>query len=136
MAIIITFLNLATNIAIFICICYNASRLRDMRISIVNRRKPRRSHLRGFLFLFLNGSLDHRLVACYLSPSSHLQMRWLTTPATTAMIRDMRYSIANTPFLSPDLGRQQKHYIIRICFLLYFFLKKVWQCQIIFFRQF
>ena len=76
----------------------------------------------GFLFLF-DGGLDHRLVAYFLSLSNHLQMRWLITPAMTAIIRDISISIANTPFLSPDPGRQHKNYIILLLPILHIFSK-------------
>lgn len=47
----------------------------------------------GFSIPFLCGGLNHRLVTDYSSPSSHLQMRWQTTPAMTAMINDIAISI-------------------------------------------
>ena len=39
-----------------------------------------------------------RLVTGYFLLSSHLQMRWLTTPAVTASKKDTRASKPNTPF--------------------------------------
>ena len=55
-------------------------------------------HLRGFLFPFWHGGLNHRLVTDYSSLSNHLQMRWLITLATTAIIKDRSKSMSNTPF--------------------------------------
>lgn len=54
---------------------------------------------RGFLFLFLHGGLNHRLVTDYSSLSSHLQMRWLITLAATAIMKGRNKSMLNTPFL-------------------------------------
>ena len=55
----------------------------------------------GFSLPFAMTAYSIRLVTDYLSLSSHLQMRWLITPATAAIIRDVTISILGTPFLSP-----------------------------------
>lgn len=52
----------------------------------------------GFSIPFLHGGLNHRLVTDYSSLSNHLQMRWLITLATTAIIKDRSNSMSNTPF--------------------------------------
>lgn len=46
----------------------------------------------------------HRLVADYLSLSSHLQMRWQITPAKTATIRETIISILDTPPFRASIG--------------------------------
>ena len=79
----------------------------------------------GVFYAFYYGGLDHRLVAYFLSLSSHLQMRWLITPAATAIIRDIKTSIASTPFLSPDLGRQRIDYTIIATHILLFPVFKI-----------
>ena len=44
------------------------------------------------------GYQSHRLVTDYSSPSNHLQMKWQTTPAATAIIKDKINSMGSTPF--------------------------------------
>ena len=56
------------------------------------QRKATSRDLVAFLFPFLYGGSDHRPVTGYLSPSNHLLMRWQTTPAITATIKDMNTS--------------------------------------------
>lgn len=80
------------------CICYNAVRLKDRSYPCRMATKTPERHLRGSLFPFLHGGLNHRLVTDYSSLSNHLQMRWLTTLATTAMTKDRNNSMSNTPF--------------------------------------
>ena len=52
----------------------------------------------GVFYSFCYGGLDHRLITDYLSPSNHLQTRWLITPATTAITRDVIASTWTPPF--------------------------------------
>ena len=72
------------------CICYNADRLRDIKSPLWAQAKTPEMRPPGFSMPFYYGGLDHRLVAYFLSLSSHLQMRWLITPAATAIIRDIK----------------------------------------------
>ena len=62
------------------------------------KRKPQGVAFLGVFYAFGYGGLNHRLVTDYLFLSSHLQMRWLITPAITETIRDSNISIINTPF--------------------------------------
>lgn len=107
------------------CICYNADRLRDIKSPLWAQAKTPEMRPPGFSMPFYYGGLDHRLVAYFLSLSSHLQMRWLITPAATAIIRDIKTSIASTPFLSPDLGRQRIDYTIIATHILLFSALKI-----------
>lgn len=83
------------------CICYNASRLKRYKSSTWTTNENPGAATPGFSIPFWYGGLDHRPVTDYLSPSNHLQTRWLITPATTAITRDTITSNMNTSFLSP-----------------------------------
>ena len=72
-----------------------------LRVSMVTRKmKTPEVATPGFSIPFEYGGLDHRLVTDYLSLSSHLQTRWLITPAATAIIRDVIVSIWTPPSCS------------------------------------
>lgn len=60
----------------------------------ISQQKPRRRHPLGFSIPFLQGGLCPRLVAGYFSLSSHLQMRWQTTPAVTERRKVISVSIS------------------------------------------
>ncbi|MCI8536776.1 MAG: hypothetical protein HFG68_14660 [Hungatella sp.] len=47
---------------------------------------------------FWYGGLSHRLITDYLSLSNHLQIKWLITPATTAVTKDRTSFIASASF--------------------------------------
>ena len=66
------------------------------------KRKPQGAQFLGVFYSVFYGGLNHRLVTDYLSPSNQLLMKWLTTPAATAIINDKSVSTSDTSFLSPD----------------------------------
>ena len=87
------------------CICYNASRQREVNSPCnltINIKNPRAATL-GFSILFLMAEQIHRLVTDYLSLSNHLMMQWQITPPTTVTIREVRKSKWFTSFLLPVL---------------------------------
>lgn len=64
-------------------------------------QKTRRWQSPGFSIPFWKGGLCPRLATCYSSLSSHLQMRWQTTPATTEMKNDESISNVTHPLPLP-----------------------------------
>ena len=62
----------------------------------------------GVFYSFCYGGLDHRLITDYLSPSNHLQTRWLITPATTAITRDVIASTWTPPSCCQYWGGNRK----------------------------
>lgn len=74
-----------------------------------DKQKPQ-CYSTGVFYSFWHGGLNHRLVTDYLSLSSHLQMRWLITLATTAIIKDRSKSLSDTPFPYQLRRRNGRHY--------------------------
>lgn len=64
-----------------------------------------------FLFLVHGKDQTHRLVTDYISPSNHLLMRWLTTPAATVIKKDMRMSIHKHLLPDTNVGGGNKQII-------------------------
>ena len=60
-----------------------------MILTLAKTKTPEVCYTSGVFYSFCYGGLDHRLITDYLSPSNHLQTRWLITPATTAITRDV-----------------------------------------------
>ena len=59
---------------------------------------PQRSHLWGFSIpSFCGKAQPHRLVTGYSSPSSHLKMKWQSTPAMTVMLNEISVSTKTPP---------------------------------------
>ena len=90
------------------CICYNASRLKRYESSTWTTSENPGAATPGFSIPFWVGGLSPRLVTDYLSPSNHLQTRWLITLAATAIARDMITSTRTPPSCCQYRGGNEK----------------------------
>ena len=83
-----------------ICICYNASRQKDMAMFHVNKERAPgcTANTFGGSSLFIS-VVEHPLgyLLSLLCLSNHLQMRWQVTPAATVTKKDMTISICSPP---------------------------------------
>ena len=110
-------------IAIRMRICYNAYRLKDTSIPSQTANKNPRDATSGVFYsqFWYGRAYGRRLVTGYLLSSNHLLMRWLTTPAATAIKKDTRTSKSKTPLSVPGIGAvTELLYHKRLRYVIYF----------------
>lgn len=110
------------HLAIKICVCYNAIRQKDMSIHMYKERIPQLypNTVEGFFFSFVVAKHPLGYLLSLSLLSSHLMMRWQTTPPITVTKSDMSISICTPP---PVVGYRldNKPIISRISAIFYNF---------------
>ena len=92
--------NLGKYIVKDFCICYNSDRQKEIaspsgqRTKSLNRVAPQ---LRDSSFLFIVAKHPQGYLLSLLLLSSHLQMRWQTTPAVTVIKKEIAITIQTPP---------------------------------------